>query len=135
MIWQNENGKEKNIKMKKSITLSIWSIIICRDFSFFFLKKIYIIKQNIRISVPPGRPITWAEWADTFWGNPWAMAKQIRSFFQRFFSFKIYIFFQGQRRSLQLVGYKAELAFPKRITLQRHSFLSRYSVQPWVWER
>ena len=62
--------------------------------------------------------------------GPWQ--NKFDLFFNVFFSFKIYIFFQGQRRSLQLVGYKAELAFPKRITLQRHLFLSRYSVQPWV---
>ena len=36
-------------------------------------KVMYIIKQDIRISVPYSRPNSWTEWAEHFCGHSWAL--------------------------------------------------------------
>ena len=62
---------------------------------YFFLAKIYIIKQDIRLYIYD--EYSWTDWAEFFRGQSWVGGGCFPN-----------IFFHGQRRALQLVLYKSE---------------------------
>ena len=62
------------------------------------------------IYVPYSWPNGWTDWAEFFCGHSWMAGglyrlKKFENYFSKFF-FLENLFFHGQRRALQLVGYK-----------------------------
>ena len=60
---------ELNVKLFYRLFVSKITVIYLLNTTFFFIKLIYLIKQDIRIFVAYSRPNGWTEWADIFSGH------------------------------------------------------------------
>jgi len=70
--------------------------------NIFLSNYIYIIKQDIRIYVPYGRPNGWTEWPEICCGHSW-IAWGFYRLKEIVFLFLFLFFFHRKRRALQLI--------------------------------